>query len=111
MFGVLPNLTHLYLSGCFLPALPPAVLSSMPTLTSLRIDCQEPQDLPEELGQRLPELRAIHLQYPADLSRVALSGAKKLEEIDAYGCRFQVEEPLDWLLEALPLLQRVRLGR
>ena len=84
------------------------MLSSIPRLARLSIGYNPLTALPDDFGQRLPCLRALDI-VGNNFTAVprALAGATTLEEIDLGGDDLQVEEPLDWLLEALPRLSKV----
>jgi len=110
-------LTYLDLSWCRLTSMPAAVLSSMPRLRVLNLFCNSFTSLPDNLGQRLRELREIQLSVTSlatAASLRALAGASSLEKIDlsySFGADLKVEEQLDFLLENFPRLRETKLVR
>lgn len=107
-----PFLTHLDLSRCMFPTVPPAVLS-MPRLRVLNLTLNRLRELPGDLGQRLPRLREISLRsnlFSAFPLR-ALAGAASLEKIDVSRVSLlQIQEPLDSLVDSLPRMRETRMS-
>jgi len=99
-FPSMPRLTSLNLSGCYLTAVPPAVLSQMPALKVLNLSGNDLRILPNDLFQRLPELRELDLSEtvfgafpgalaggaaappPLALTRLALSGCQLSSSVE-----------------------------